>query len=202
MMNKHEKTTLEYYDRNAAGYINDTVNADMQSLYDWFTGYLQCGSRIFDLGCGTGRDSKYFMSKGYSVTAVDGSKELCDFASEYIGQDVRCMLFEDLDYVDEFDGIWACASILHVPEAGLADVFARMSRALRKNGCIYVSFKYGVGECERNGRIFTDLTEDSLQKLIEPVGDLVIAETKITGDVREGRDDEKWMNAMLRKECY
>ena len=199
MMNEHEKATLEYYDRNAAGYIDDTVNADMQSLYDWFTGYLRCGSRILDLGCGTGRDSKYFMSKGYSVTAVDGSKELCDFASEYIGQDVRCMLFEDLDYVDEFDGIWACASILHVPEAGLPDVFARMSRALHGNGCIYVSFKYGAGECERNGRTFTDLTEDSLQKLIEPVRDLVIAETKITGDVREGRGDEKWMNAVLRK---
>ena len=62
---------------------------------------------------------------------MDGSQTLCDFASEYIGQDVRCMLFEELDYENEFNGIWACASILHVPEAELPKIFNWMKNALR-----------------------------------------------------------------------
>ncbi|NLA70335.1 MAG: class I SAM-dependent methyltransferase [Clostridiales bacterium] len=194
-----KKATLEYYNENAENYVNDTLNADMQEMYDWFLKYLSEGASILDLGCGTGRDSKFFLSKGFKVTAVDGSQTLCDFASEYIGQDVRCMLFEELDYENEFNGIWACASILHVPEAELPKIFNRMKNALRENGYIYISFKYGKGECVRKDRSFTDLTEESLNTLIAQIDNLEVVETKLTGDVREGRSSEQWLNAILKK---
>ena len=86
----------------------------MQNLYDKFEIYLKSGDKILDLGCGSGRDSKYFLSKGYDVVSVDGSIEICRLAEKYIGKYVRNIFFDELDYVNEFDAVWASASLLHV----------------------------------------------------------------------------------------
>ena len=149
-------------------------------------------------GCGSGRDTKYFIDQGYEVTAIDGSKELCKRASELTGIEVNNMLFQDIEYVNEFDGVWACASLLHVPKTELLSVIKRITRALKDCGIFFVSFKYGEYEGERNGRFFTDLNEDSFVKIISEVPELVIQEKSIATDVRPGRD-ESWLNAILVK---
>lgn len=133
------------------------------------------------------------------MAAVDGSAELCKAASEYTGIPVKQMLFEDLDEVEKYDGIWACASILHVKKAELPGILRKMSAAIKLNGIIYVSFKYGDFEGERNGRYFTDMTEDSMAQLLEIIPELSIEKQWITGDVRAGRGDERWLNMILRK---
>jgi len=190
--------TLEYYNQAAQDYTADTINADVSELYAFFLKHLPANAYIMDLGCGPGRDSKYFLDNGYRVLSVDGSQEFCKLAAQLTGQDVLCQIFENIDYTEEFDGIWACASILHVPMSSLPKVLANISCALKKGGYFYASFKYGEYEGDRNGRYFTDMTEERFGKLIETIGELEIVTTMVTGDVRVGRETERWLNVVVR----
>ena len=109
------------------------------------------------------------------------------------------MLFQELEETNVFDGIWACASILHVSKTELYLVLRKMCDALKSGGIIYTSFKYGEFEGNRYGRYFTDFTEISFQEYIRDISEFSIEEIWITGDVRPGRGDEKWLNLILRK---
>ena len=190
--------TLYYYNQNAESFIQGTVSVDFKETQDKFLQSLT-GKSILDFGCGSGRDTKYFIESGYAVTAIDGSEELCKSASAYTGIQVKHMLFQDLDEVDCYDGIWACSSILHLPKEELKIVTQKMSRALKPNGIIYTSFKYGNFEGERNGRFFTDFTIETFSEFIRDIGNITMEENWITGDVRPGRGEEKWLNLILRK---
>lgn len=191
--------TLEYYNQTATEFYESTVEVDMGAQYSLFEKYLFEGSRILDCGCGSGRDSKHFLEQGFDVAAIDGSEELCKMASELTGLEVKNVMFQDICFQDEFDGIWACASLLHVSREELPVVLKKIKVALVSKGIMYVSFKYGDFDGERNGRYFTDMTEESLQTLIDEVGGFEIKETYISGDVRPGRENEKWLNAILLK---
>ena len=191
--------TIQYYDENAKNFIESTQTVDMHLAQDRFLSLLSENSTILDYGCGSGRDTKYFLDKGYTVDAIDGSAEICKLASEFTGIQVKHMLFQELSAVEQYDGIWACSSILHLPKTELLDVFQKMIRALENRGVIYTSFKYGVFEGERNGRYFTDFTEIAFQEFLRQLPELTIEDEWITADVRPGRDDEKWLNLLLRK---
>lgn len=199
MTNQSTNKTIKYYNQNASAFTSDTVAVDFDEKQNVLLKYLAPGAHILDFGCGSGRDSKAFLQKGYKVTAIDGSSELCKIASEYIGQEVQCKKFHELDEVEAFDAVWACASILHVPSAVLPQVIGNIERALKPGGYIYVSFKYGDFEGERNGRYFTNQTEQSLEELLEPFTQLELIETSVTPDVRAGRGDEMWLNAIVKK---
>lgn len=191
--------TLTYYNTNAKTLAESTINVDFSHIQNKFLNQLAPGSSILDFGCGSGRDTKYFLEHNYSVEAIDGSQELCDLAAEYTGIKVKNMLFQDLHEIEKYDAIWACSSILHLPYAELVDVVKKMSMALKDNGLIYTSFKYGTFEGVRNGRYFTDMTEEKIQNLLLDVDRLVLEETWLTSDVRPGRGEEKWLNLFLRK---
>ena len=133
------------------------------------------------------------------MAATDGSAELCRLAGSFTGIKVKEMLFQELDEIGVYDGIWACSSILHLPKQELLPVIRKMCDALKDNGVIYTSFKYGDFEGERNGRYFTDFTEDTFDKFIKVIQELTIEEEWITSDVRPGRGEEKWLNLILRK---
>ena len=155
--------------------------------------------KILDFGCGSGRDTKFFLERGYRVDAVDGSEELCRIASDYTGIQVRQMLFQDLDAVEQYDGIWACSSILHLKKEELRAVILKMITALKSAGYIYTSFKYGTFEGYRKQRYFTDFTEETMTDLIQSFPRLEIRELWISRDVRPDRDDETWLNLLLQK---
>ena len=192
-------TTINYYNLNAKNFIENTQNADMHLAQEKFLQLLPGSASILDFGCGSGRDTKYFLEKGYLVEATDGSSELCKLASAFTGIEVKEMLFQDLDASGKYEGIWACSSILHLPKQELLPVIRKMCDALKDNGVIYTSFKYGDFEGERNGRYFTDFTEDTFDKFIKVIQELTIEEEWITSDVRPGRGEEKWLNLILRK---
>lgn len=192
--------TIDYYNKHAQTFVEGTISVDLGSIYTQFVSRLPDSARILDFGCGSGRDAKYFLSQGYMVDAADGSQELCALAGQYAGIPVRHMLFQDLNDVQCYDGIWACSSILHLSRADLKAVLEKMIRALRKRGIIYTSFKYGTFEGERNGRYFIDMTEDSFAELLRDVGGAVIEAQWITSDARPGRGEEKWLNLILRKQ--
>lgn len=197
-MSEHN-TTLEYYDSHSAAFTGDTLEVGFTEIQDWFLSYLKPGAAILDFGCGSGRDSRYFLQKGYAVEAADGSEAMVEIAAKNTGIKVRRMLFGELDEQEKYDGIFACASILHVPMKELPDILTRIRNALKNEGIAYVSFKYGDFEGERNGRYFTDLNEERLENLLKEVPGLKLEEQRITSDVRPGRAEEKWLNAILRK---
>lgn len=191
--------TLKYYNENAQSFASGTVSVKFTEVQDKFLEKLNPDAYILDFGCGAGRDTKYFLSRGYQVDAVDGSEQLCRIASEYTEIKVRQMLFQELDEKEKYDGIWACASILHLPKKQLREVLKNMYAALKSKGWIYISFKYGEFEGERNGRYFTDFTTDTFKDFIHDMHGLKIEEQWITGDVRPGRGEEKWLNLLLQK---
>lgn len=194
-----KNSTLNYYNTNAHSFVSSTLSVDFSQTQDKFLDLLPPTAFILDFGCGSGRDTKYFLDADMQVDATDGSEELCRLASEYTGIPVRQMLFEELDAKAQYDGIWACSSILHLSKESLKDVLRKMIAALKENGIIYTSFKYGTFEGERNGRFFADFTEETFQEFVADVDGMKIEEMWITGDVRPGRGDERWLNLILRK---
>ena len=192
-------TTIEYYENNAESFSQGTLNVDFSDVQDRFASLMPDGAFVLDFGCGSGRDTKYFLGRGFKVDAIDGSENLCKIASENTGIEVRNMLFSELDAGELYDGIWACSSILHLPKEDLRDVFGRMIRALKKGGYVYTSFKYGEAEGLRKGRYFTDFTEEAFREFIREIPEMEIIDEWVSADVRPGRNEEKWLNIILKK---
>jgi len=190
---------INFYDQNAGEFFADTSEVDMAQLYGRFLPFLGEGTAILDAGCGSGRDALAFAKLGYSVTAFDASPALVVLAERHTGQPVHCLRFQDMTWQEAFDGIWACASLLHIPSAELPDVMDRLRTALKPGGILYASFKYGSGEREHQGRRFTDLDEPGLAGLLAQVPGLEPVETWTTGDLRPGRESERWLNTLLRR---
>lgn len=190
--------TLKYYQDNAQTFFDGTVNVDMSSLYETFTKHLAPGARVLDAGCGSGRDAKAFLEMGYQVEAFDASPAMVELAREHAGLPVQVMTFADVEWKEEFDGIWCCASLLHVPAVELPGVMRRLADALKPGGVWYVSFKYGDGEREVDGRRFTDMDEGKLRALLSTVAMIAVISLWTTQDKRPLRD-EVWINGVLRK---
>lgn len=193
------RETINYYNTNAKQFAETTAVVEFHSMQHKLLDKLPAASAILDFGCGSGRDTKYFIEQGHHVDAIDGSVELCKLAREYTGIQVKHMYFHELSEVEKYDGIWACSSILHLSVSELKDVMRKMEKALKPNGIIYTSFKYGTFSGERNGRFFTDMTEDIFSELLEEISGLSIEEQWVTSDVRPGRGEEKWLNILLCK---
>ena len=191
--------TMDYYNANAFSFIESTQSVLMTEAWSRFMDLLKPGSFILDFGCGSGRDTKFFLEHGYKVEATDGSKELSKLASEYTGIKVRNELFSELSEEEKYDGVWACSSILHCSSLELEDVIKRIWVSLKPDGIFYTSFKYGEFEGERQGRYFTDFIEETFNVFIKRIGGFIIKETWVTHDVRPGREDEKWLNVILQK---
>ena len=189
---------VDYYNRNADSFLEGSINADMSVVRARFLSYVPAGGRILDAGCGSGRDSKVFMEAGYDVVSFDASEEMCKRASEYIGREVKNMRFEEMSFANEFDGIWACASLLHVSFEELPEIVKKLHEALRTNGALYASFKYGEGTKIRGERIFSDFTEESVIPLFENAGFKIVS-NEVGTDSRPGREDEKWVNVICVK---
>ncbi len=199
MKTNWKKETLKYYGQKANEFSVGTLSANMADTQRRFSEHLPSGGNILDFGCGSGRDTKAFLDAGFRVDATDGSAELCALASSYTGIRVRQMLFNELDAVERYDGIWACASILHLPRVELADVLGRVETALKIGGVLYASFKYGTFEGMRSGRYFTDFTEESLKEFWGSATSMRIFELWITRDVRPGREEEQWINLLAKR---
>ena len=191
--------SIDYYIKYAAKEFEETVNQDMSEIMREFLNYLEEGDTILDLGCGSGRDSLTLYELGYDVTPLDASSEMCKLAEIHTGLDVLQMTFEQIDFDDVFDGIWACASLLHTPKKELSGILTKIARALNEKGILYMSFKLGDFEGFRGERYFSDFTADSISQLLRENGRFEILKLWETEDIRSGHSDVRWLNVLAKK---
>ncbi len=203
--------TISYYDKHAEEFCRETKDADMRFCRDKFLNLLEqkndiqnikdrdrLNIHILDAGCGSGRDTKAFLDAGCQVTAMDASIKMCEEAEKQLNRQVFCLRFEELIFKQAFDGIWACASLLHVSYKEIDDVLKRLFNALKENGVLYASFKYGDGKRVVKERFFYDYNEVTLKDLMVKNG-FCIEDIFITQDVRKNREMERWINVLAGK---
>ncbi len=204
MPNQHDSKiaphsgTLAWYAANRIRFFEDTVSADMSALHARFLAHVPAGGLILDAGCGSGRDSKAFLTQGFRVSLFDASAELASLASAHVGQPVMVRAFREISERDCYDGIWACASLLHLPAAEIPDALHRLWAALKAGGVFYLSFKLGEGERTHDGRHFTDATEARLRDWLAALPSIDTVECWTSADRRPGRTDV-WLNALVRR---
>ncbi len=158
--------TTSFYDDNAEAYATRDRKPPTARL-DAFLAALPEEARILELGCGGGQDCAYMLSRGFDVTPTDGSAELARQAEKLVGRPVKVMRFEELAAREEFDGIWAEASLLHVPRTDLPGILALIRNALKKGGIFHASFKAGTAEGHDGfGRYYNYPSSEWLQELL------------------------------------
>jgi SAM-dependent methyltransferase len=189
-------STDAWYTANAEAFIEATAPIDMRALYGPFLALLPPGALLLDVGCGSGRDSLAFLRQGFRVVALEPCEALASRAEVLLEQPVGRRRVQDLEETDVFDGIWACASLLHVPARETPAVLARLARALRPGGVLYASYKLGQGEREAE-RLFNDQDEDSLRGLLEGAS-LEALKLWLTDDAR-GNQQQRWVNALASR---
>lgn len=190
-------STVCFYNKNAYEYSKGTMNIDMTELYNEFEEHLPPRARIMDLGCGSGRDTKHFLLKGYTVTAVDVSEKMCEIASMYTGITVENIRIEEISSQDEFDGIWANASLLHIPKMSMREALQKCITALKQNGILYASWKRGKYERFEGERLYSDYSEEELSKLIDELNTADLLLMWISQDLIHR--DNQWINILLKK---
>lgn len=190
---------VQYYNENAESFIENTLKLDMEEFYSKFLTHIPRGGFIFDVGCGSGRDSLAFLKRGYRVKAMDASSVMADYTAELLGQPVLCANILDIDYQNCFDGVWASASLLHIPNEKMDRAFKNLYRSLKPEGVCYMSFKKGDFDTCVDGRYFNNFTRGSLTKLVSKYPQLSIIEIWESRDIRKGREQEIWMNILVQK---
>ena len=200
-------TTLDYYQTYAKDFFSQTINVDMQNVYQPFLEYLpkphlSNQQKILDVGCGSGRDSVFFANQGFEVVAIDGSKSLIELAQQTDTRiDWQCLRFDEIakqSWQNQFTGIWACASLLHMPFDDLTKLLNDLIRCLKSDGILYASFKYGDSEREKDGRFFCDINEQRWQLIGEQLDSAKPVMIWQTIDNRVDRQ-EIWWNVILLK---
>ncbi len=191
--------SIEYYNKYAAKIYEDTIDVDMSGVMQEFLKELEEGDTILDLGCGSGRDSLTMYELGYDVTPLDASEEMCKLAEIHTGLDVLQMTYEEMEFEDVFDGIWACGSLIHVPKNEMPEILGRICDALYAHGVLYMSLKRGDFEGFRGERYVCEYTAEGLRSMVEKTGLFEILRVWETDDVRSGHPDTVWINMLARK---
>lgn len=188
----------DFYDRHAEIFVASTFFLDMRALYNVFVNHVTKGGHILDAGCGSGRDALFFRQQGYLVTAFDSSPAIVSLARRKTGLPIQQRSFSEVEESIVYDGIWACASLLHVSLSQIPETIARLWQALKPGGILYMSFKFGEGEREQDGRHFTDANETIAGQWIEKLHGTESCRMWRTEDRRPDRD-EQWLNILVSK---
>lgn len=197
---EEEKATSEYYERNAQTYFETTLRVDMSALYSRFLRHVAPGGRILDAGSGSGRDTLAFLQRGYKVEAFDASPALCALSAQLTGVEVQVLRFRDFDSPPRYNGIWSCASLLHVPKKELKDAVRRLIGALKPGGALYVSFKHGTDErISADGRFYLDMDVKFLRQLFKNFPNMTLAEVWLSAGEGTHQGKDEWLNAIALK---
>lgn len=191
-----QDTTLSWYRDNAIQYAEETRNSLVLDALWEFLSRMKEGGTILDYGSGSGRDSAYFLDKGFSVDSLDGSAEMKAQAERLFGIKVKLASFLSLEEKDKYDGIWAQASILHLEEHDLRVALTLIERALKRDGVFYSSFRKGEEDGYENGRWYTNMTEGRFLSFLP--ASLYVEKIWESQDVRPGVS-RTWLSIICRK---
>jgi SAM-dependent methyltransferase len=193
------QANLTYYDANATTYAERTADANLSHLYESFLSLLPPSARILDVGCGGGRDLKAFRKRGFDALGIDPSSELAAIARRNSGTNVAVAHVENIDFLEEFDAVWACASLLHLPRTELPEALKRIRRSLVTGGVFFLSVQAGSGEgISGDGRYFTYYDEPEIRAAVEATGFEILKKWG-TADSLDGRCAIRWVNLLARK---
>lgn len=196
---KGDKCTIQYYNNQASTYEATVANINLPDQWRTFASHIKPKGKILDVGCGGGRDILHFQSLGFTVEAIEPATELANIARKKTNAKILELSIEELKAECEFDGVWACASLLHVPILNFQQAIQRISNATKAFGYIYISLKEGSGEVRKpDGRLFSNFTESQVGRIIENIDSLEIVKSWITEDAAE-RANIRWLNFLLRK---
>lgn len=192
--------TICYYNNNAQAFYDRTINADISNSYEAFLKKLPSHAHILDAGCGVGRDSKYFLNRGYRVTAFDASEEMISIASKETGLNVKKLMFQDMNFDEIFDGVWAQASLLHMSYQETREVYEGIYRALNPGGIFYASYKYGLDHMPTLERDFWNMNEENVKPYFEGIFDIVEIWTELDTRSKASPSQEgMWLNFIVKK---
>ena len=187
-----------YYESNAERYASETFSADMSEQYQRFLPLLKKGAKILDVGSGSGRDAFYFQKHGYQVTALEPSKNLGREIRKVFSGEIVCSDIQSYQPMERYDGIWACASLIHLQEEEILCFFKKMDMYLSDNGIVYASGKSGISTGEvADGRFFLEFTEQLVEKILTVNKQLKLEKLWYSEDV-SGRQGFRWLNVVLR----
>lgn len=193
----YSQSTIEYYNKNALSYYEQTVNIDMSDIYEPFLELIPKGGHILDAGCGSGRDTKEFLCRGYKVTAIDASEEMVKLSSQLTEQKTMQMRFQDLAFDQQFDGIWACASLLHIPRNEISLIIQKFINITRPNSTWYISFKLGTQEVFLDGRLYNNYDESLIESLLADYSFLRTVKVWQTISFASQQKLVKWLNVLV-----
>ena len=191
--------SIDYYDRYAVPYYEETVDFSMEEQLERFIELLPESADVLDLGCGSGRDTVFLEEEGCVVSAMDGSEKMCELASIHTGKEVLHLKVEDMEFDDVFHGIWACAVLGHFKPDEVKGVMDKILKALKDDGILYFSVKKGERNGKYNGRYFYDYDREALNNLLDAFPNIKVLDIWKTNDVRADKSD-RWFNVLLRKE--
>lgn len=191
--------TLSYYNSRAADYISETINLDMAAIRETFMCRLPEKAHILDVGCGSGRDSRVFLDRGYTVTAIDASETVAELTSAFLSQPVLVQKAQEIDGREQYDAIWACASLVHVPDSELCMTCKKIADALKPGGTLYMSFKRGTTKrWDTRGRFFNNCTIEHITEILAQIPHLKISEHYETVSLFP-TNPERWLNILAQK---
>ena len=194
-----EDSTRRYYEDNAEDYINKTSNADLSRQYQRFLKYLPPSGHIMDLGCGSGRDIHYFLQQNYLVDALDSSRKFCEFVNKKLGIEAINCKIQDWKTDKKYDGVWACASLLHLDAREFNSFLENLPMYLKPNGVLFASVKNGIKTgLSNDGRFYENYSEDFIRKTVKKIPGLSLQELWFSKDTLE-RNNFRWMNFIILK---
>lgn len=191
--------SIDYYNRYAVPYYEETVDVDMTEVIEPFMELLPENAEVLDLGCGSGRDTIVLEERGFYVTPMDGSEEMCKLAEINTDQEVLQMTYDEMEFDDVFDGIWACAALVHLTDDEMREIMKKLIQALKADGILYFSVHKGDRDGIYNGRYFQDYTRKELSDLMEEFPELELINMWTTQDARSGKSDGQWLNVLAKK---
>lgn len=190
--------TIDYYEQNACAYALETSKADLSEIRSRFLALLPQGAHILDVGCGAGRDLMAFRAAGCEAEGLEPAPKLAELARAHSGCVVHVGKVENMHFQAVFDGIWACASLLHLSPYEFPIGLSAISRALKKSGVLFLSMQRGTFDrVLPDGRFYALYERDRLLSIVGSAG-FDPVDVWETGDTLPGRAEIRWINVLAR----